>query len=159
MCTHSHTHAAQSLHCRRNEGLGTFHAGHGERTSVTVLAWLSESNVVAPSAAPLRVCFSSVPPSVPFLFCDSPCGLVASHGKYCVPSHFYSGYGEEEQYSLKKLPGDIFCAVAYFITKEHVHYVCIWFVFGKLVLSPVWLERGMAAHPVSDQMLCPIIQE
>ena len=88
--THTHTHsAAQALHCGRNEGLGTFHAGHSERTSVAVLAWLSESNVVTPSTASLRVGFSSVPPSVPSLrSVKVPEALLLHVGNVVPPLHF-----------------------------------------------------------------------
>ena len=89
-CARPHTHStAQSLHCGRNEGLGTFHAGHGERTSVAVLAWLSESNVVTPSTASLRVGFSSVPPSVPSLHSVKvPEALLLHVGNAVPPLHF-----------------------------------------------------------------------
>lgn len=142
MCMHSHTHThttVQSLHCGRNEGLGTFHAGHGERTSVALLAWLSKSNVVTPSTSPLRLCFSSVAPSVPSPFCESPCGLVASHGKHCALSLSYPGYypcikrgGISPQ---KKLSGDLLCAMVEVKIKKHVHYVLIW-LSAKLPLFP-----------------------
>lgn len=93
-----------------------------------------------------------------FPFCESPSGLAASHGKCCAPQHFYTGYFscmERRGVSPQSQPsGDLLCAVAYFVIKKHACYVFICFS-ARLHFSLC----GVAAHPGSDQTLCPIMQE
>lgn len=123
-CARTHTHCTvQSLLCDPNEGLGTLHVGLGERTSVAVLAWLSESNVVTPFITPLRACFSTVAPSVPFLSMKVPAALLL-HMEYVKP--FTLVYREEGEFS-HKLSGVLFCEMAYFIINKHIHYAFIRF--------------------------------
>lgn len=41
--------------------------------------------------------------------------------------------------------------MAYYIIKKHAHI--------SVLLFPLWLERSMAAHPVSDQTFCLFVQD
>ena len=150
---HSHVHSptpthrtVQSLHCRRSKGWGTFHAGHGERTSVTVLAWPGESNTLRCPSEGVFLFSASI--------CASPFGEVPAvvlpvKGR-APPSHIFLPrvllmHGEEELFQ-HKLSGHLFRA--YFIIKRHVHYLSVWFL-ARLPLVPLWL----------DKTLCPAMQE
>ena len=126
-----------------------------ERTSVTLLAWLSESNVVTPSTAPLRSCFSLVPPSVPLRFLFFSSAVMSPHKGKVVPLHIFTqdiihtSRGGGNYYFF--FPSGDFQGTC-FIIKKHVHYLSAWFL-AKLPLISLWLERSMAAHPVSEQTL------
>lgn len=88
---------------------------------------------------PLRMCFSSVNPSVPSLFCTSPWGNIASHGKGFTPSNFYSRY--------------------YSYTKRGV-YIYIYFSPSKQTLGRlVWAEAYFFNQGACSLSICLIMSQ